>query len=144
LSVSNKSEIQEIFSPFIRAPNDVLGSGDIDGLLGRHPEVLRANFKLWLSSTEVLERVLHNATACQTEFEIERVRRRLPSFVQNAALPRAQEILNTGNLLSISGAPGIGKTTLAEILLYAHLEKGYGSSSQPPVVVIQGQPPPKT
>jgi Ni2+-binding GTPase involved in maturation of urease and hydrogenase len=28
-------------------------------------------------------------------------------------------------VLVISGVPGIGKTTLAEILLYAHLEKGY-------------------
>jgi hypothetical protein len=125
LSAANKLEIQKMLSPFVQVPKDVLGSGDIDGLLARHPQVLRANLKLWLTSTEVLARVVHNATACQTDFGIERVRRRLPSFVQNAALPRAQEILGSRNLLVISGAPGIGKTTLAEILLFAYLEKGY-------------------
>jgi hypothetical protein len=51
--------------------------------------------------------------------------RKLPIFVQNAAFPRAQTILNESNVLVVSGVPGIGKTTLAEILLYTHLEQGY-------------------
>lgn len=125
LSKKNKSSIQELFHPFIRSPQDVIGANDIDGLLQRHSAVARSNFKLWLTSTEILERVLHNAEICQTDFEVERVMRKLPIFVQNGAFPRAQEILNTTNVLIISGVPGIGKTTLAEILLYAHLEQGY-------------------
>jgi hypothetical protein len=125
LTANNKDEIVELFRPFILAPDDVKGANDIDGLLQRHEHVARSNFKLWLTSTEVLERVLHNAEACQTEFEVERVRRKLPIFVQNAAYPRAQEILEKNNVLVVSGVPGIGKTTLAEILLYAHLEGGY-------------------
>jgi Novel STAND NTPase 3/Restriction endonuclease len=125
LSPHNKDAVQELLAPFIRSPNDVIGANDIDSLLQRHPDVARANFKLWLTSTEILERVLHNAVKCQTEFEIERVIRKLPIFVQNAAYPRAQEILNATSVLVISGVPGIGKTTLAEILLYAHLEQGY-------------------
>ena len=125
LSPHNKDAIKELLAPYILSPNDVIGANDIDGLLQRHPDVARANFKLWLTSTEILERVLHNAVKCQTEFEIERVIRKLPIFVQNAAYPRAQEILNATNVLVISGVPGIGKTTLAEIMLYAHLEQGY-------------------
>ena len=125
LSPSNKDAIQQLFRPFIQSPNDVIGANDIDGLLQRHPEVVKSNFKLWLTSTEVLERILHNAEIVQTEFEVERVTRKLPLFVQNAAFPRAQNILNDSNVLVVSGAPGIGKTTLAEILLYTHLEQGY-------------------
>lgn len=125
LSASNKDTIVELFDPFIVSPNDVKGANDIDGLLQRHSNVVRANFKLWLTSTEVLERVLHNAEVCQTEFAVERVIRKLPIFVQNAAFPRAQDILDKTNVLVISGVPGIGKTTLAEMLLYAHLEQGY-------------------
>jgi Restriction endonuclease len=125
LSPTNKDSIQELLQPFIRSPQDIIGANDVDGLLQRHADVARTNFKLWLTGTEMLERVLHNAEVCQTEFEIERVVRKLPIFVQNAAFPRAQTILDVTNVLVISGAPGIGKTTLAEMLLYSHLEQGY-------------------
>src|ERR1700677_2048309 len=125
LSPTNKDSIQELFRPFIRSPQDVIGANDVEGLLQRHAAVARSNFKLWLTGTEILERVLHNAEVCQTEFEVERVMRKLPIFVQNAAFPRAQSILDATNTLVISGAPGIGKTTLAEVLLYSHLEQGY-------------------
>jgi hypothetical protein len=94
-------------------------------LLSPHPAAERANFKLWLTSTNVLERVLHNAAICQTDFEVERLRRKLPLFVKNEAYPRATDILNQTRIVVVTGAPGIGKTTLAEMLLYAHLEDGY-------------------
>src|SRR5262249_22174098 len=62
-----------------------------------------------------------------------RVSRKAPLFVQNDAFPRAQEILDDSRVVIISGEPGIGKTTLAEMLLFAHLEQGF----QP--VVIEGE-----
>jgi hypothetical protein len=125
LSPRNKAVIRELFDPFIISTSDIFGANDIDGLLRRHPEIGRANFKLWLTSTEVLERVLHNAATSHTEFAVERIIRKLPIFVQNAAYPRAREILDERHVLVISGVPGLGKTTLAEILLYAHLDEGY-------------------
>lgn len=131
LSPSDKDKIVEICKPFILTPADVIGADDLDGLLSRHPAIERANFKLWLTNTAVLDRVLHNAEVAQTEFEVERIRRKLPVFVQNKAFPRAQQLLQEQRVVIISGVPGIGKTTLAEMLLFAHLEGGY----QP--VVIQ-------
>ena len=125
LTDNNKKTLKEQFSPFILTPKDIYGAQDIEGLLQRHPAVLRSNFKLWLTSTEILERVLHNAERCRTEFEVKRVMAKLPIFVQSASYPRALEILDKTGLVVISGVPGIGKTTLAEILLYTHLEQGY-------------------
>lgn len=125
LSPNDKDKIVEALRPFILTTGDILGADDLNGLLSRHPEIQRANFKLWLTSTAVLERVLHNAEITQAEFEIERIRRKLPVFVQNKAFPRAQQLLDEQRIVIISGVPGIGKTTLAEMLLYAHLESGY-------------------
>ena len=125
LSAENKGAIVEVMHPFVLNADDVKGRGDIEGLLSRHSEVERANFKLWLTSTEVMTRVLHNAEQCHTDFEVDRVLQKLPIFVQSAAYPRAQEILSRSRVLVVSGVPGIGKTTLAEMLLYAHLEQGY-------------------
>jgi hypothetical protein len=125
LTPANKDEIVVALAPYVKSTGDVIGADDIEGLLARYPEVEPRNFKLWLTSTEVIERVLHNAELCQTDFEIDRIRRKLPLFVQNVAYPRAMQLLDNTRIVIISGAPGIGKTTLAEMLLYAHMEQGY-------------------
>ncbi|MBA9900207.1 nSTAND3 domain-containing NTPase [Burkholderia cepacia] len=125
LTPGNKQSILQALSPYVKSPSDVFGANDLDGLLAKHPNVERANFKLWLTSASVIGRILHNAEVCQTEFEVERIRQRLPRFVQNQAYPRAKDILETARILVISGPPGIGKTTLAEMLLYSSLEEGY-------------------
>lgn len=133
LTPLNKDKIVATMRPFIKSTGDVLGAQDLEGLLSRHSSVEKANFKLWLTSTDVLERVLHNAEQCHTDFSVERIRRKLSLFVQNDAFPRAKALLDDTRVAVISGVPGIGKTTLAEMLLYAHLEQGY----QP--VIIQGE-----
>jgi len=125
LTPTNKDEIVASLSPYVKSTGDIIGADDVEGLLARYPDVERRNFKLWLTSTEVIERVLHNAELCQTDFEIDRIRRKLPLFVQSAAYPRAMQLLDDTRIVIVSGAPGIGKTTLAEMVLYAHLEQGY-------------------
>ncbi|WP_176058692.1 restriction endonuclease [Paraburkholderia sp. BCC1876] len=125
LSPDNKRSLLQTLTPYVKSPSDILGADDLNGLLAKHPNVERANFKLWLTSVSVIDRILHNAEICQTEFEVERIRRKLPLFVQNQAYPQANEILRANRILVISGPPGIGKTTLAEMLLYSSLEEGY-------------------
>ena len=61
LTPGNKDAILRALHPFVVGPEDIIGAEDIDGLLSRHSAVERKNFKLWLTSTEVIERVLHNA-----------------------------------------------------------------------------------
>ena len=132
LTPANKDEIVAAMHPFIKGTRDVLGAQDLEGLLRRHPSVEKANFKLWLTSTAVLERVLHNAVQSHTDFAVDRIRHKLPLFVQSNAFPRARVLLEENQVVVICGTPGIGKTTLAELLLYAHLEQGYQA------IVIQG------
>jgi hypothetical protein len=125
MTPDNKGNIFDALQPFVLSTRDILGAHDLEGLLSRFPAVERANFKLWLTNTSVIERVLHNAELCQTEFQVDRIRRKLPLFVQGGAFPRAMQMLEENRIVIISGVPGIGKTTLAEMLLYSHLEQGY-------------------
>ena len=66
LSPPNKTAITKAIHPFILQDTDIISSGDIDGMLSRLPEVVRSNLKLWLTSTEILDRVIHNAKVCHT------------------------------------------------------------------------------
>ncbi|MDX8450859.1 MULTISPECIES: restriction endonuclease [Mesorhizobium] len=125
LTPGNKDELRKCAAPYIGSTTDVIGRTELNALLREHPKVEADNFKLWFTSAAVMKRVLHNAERCQTEFEIERVTASLPMFVQSRALPRARSILEGSRIVIISGAPGIGKTTLADMLLYAHLDQGY-------------------
>jgi hypothetical protein len=96
LTPGNKDEIVDALHPFALGSRDVLGADDIEGLLSRHPAVERANFKLWLTSTNVLERVLHNAAICQTDFEVERRRRSFRCSSEGSGFSRNRTIVSAG------------------------------------------------
>lgn len=125
LNPANKEDIRATLRPYIKTTHDVLGAEDMNNLLGRHPEVETQHFKLWMSSTAVLQRVLNNAERVQTDFDVARVGRAIPLYVQTGNYSRAMKILEEHRVVIISGVPGVGKTTLADMLLFAHLESSY-------------------
>jgi Restriction endonuclease len=125
LNPTDKDKLMDALNPYVTTTDDIVGTEDMNNLLGIHSEIETKHFKLWLSSTAVLERVFHNAEQVQTDFNVERVRRAIPLYVQTNNYPRAMKILEDHRFVIISGVPGIGKTTLAGMLLFAHLEAGY-------------------
>lgn len=125
LSPANKDAIIKIIGADILNTSDVLGQDDLNNLLTKHPEIEGRHYKLWLASRAVLDRVLNNSVITQSEFKVRSVYKDIPRYVQTDAFPRALEILNRDRVVIIAGSPGVGKTTLANLLLYAHLENGY-------------------
>ena len=125
LSPANKDEIVKIIGADVLETSDILGQDDLNNLLAQHPEIEGRHYKLWLASRAVLDRVLNNAVITQSEFKVRLVYKDIPRYVQSNAFPRALEILNRDRIVIVAGPPGVGKTTLANLLLYEHLEKGY-------------------
>ena len=125
LTPLNKDEIIKIFNGHIKKPSDIFGKNDLNNLLGQYPEIEKNHFKLWLSSTNILHKLLYNDIISRSEFEEEKIRKEINIYVQNDSFNDAISIVNNHNYVLISGIPGIGKTTLARILIFIYLLKDY-------------------
>jgi hypothetical protein len=123
----NKDQAVAALSPWLASPTDVIARDDILGLLARHPDVERRHIKLWLTSTDVLDAVVHSGIAARTQARVEQLRRQLRLWVPNPSFTRAMELLEEHHLCVISGAPGIGKTLLADVLLSRYAAHGYAA-----------------
>lgn len=125
LTPNQKNKILSLLSPYIISTSDIYGKDDINNLISLYPEIERKNFKLWLSSTTILEKILHSKVYNQSNFEIETIENVIRLYVDNDSYYRATEIIKDNKFVIISGIPGIGKTTLAKVLVYHYLASGF-------------------
>lgn len=125
LSPANKNELLTVLSPWCKSTSDIFGRDDLNNLLGIHSDVERRHHKLWLSSVDVLERVLHADAINVSEWIMGDIQKKLPRYVQIPAFLEALEILERENYCLITGIPGIGKSTLAEMILLDHMRRGW-------------------
>ncbi len=121
LSPKNKDKIMQICFPFIKSTSDIYGNNDLNNLITKFPEIEKDHFKLWLTSTKVLEQILHSNIVNESRFKLDEIKEKIKKFVSNPSVNEAQNILNSENFVVISGAPGVGKTTLAEMIIYSYV-----------------------
>ena len=69
LSASNKQKIKEIFEPYIKLDNDIYGQEDLNDLLKAYPDIEENHSQLWISSTNVLKRVITDAIKDKNDVE---------------------------------------------------------------------------
>ena len=124
LTPHNKTEIQNLIGSDILATADIIGRDDLNNLLGLYPDIEKKYYKLWLSSTNVLESIIHKRIENWAAFEMDKIKNDIHQYVINDSFDDALRILSEHRYVIISGIPGIGKTTLARMLVYELLAKG--------------------
>ncbi|MDP3510186.1 MAG: hypothetical protein Q8T09_19600 [Candidatus Melainabacteria bacterium] len=124
LSPAQEAKLLSVLSP-VCADVEIWGRLTINALLSEFPEIEKQHFKLWLTCTSTIERILNNRIFNQTRFEFEEVRLKLSRYVSTDSFHRAKQMLEKNGYCVIAGIPGIGKTTLAQILAAEYLEKGF-------------------
>lgn len=117
LTRDNKRALKDDLSPYIGRQRDIWGEDDLELLLGRHEEVERRHIKLWLPSSTQLQTLLSAATYSRSRALAEEIVKLLPRWVPGHAFFAARELLRDQRVCVIAGVPGIGKTTLAKMLL---------------------------
>jgi nucleoside-triphosphatase THEP1 len=125
LSASNKKEIKEIFEPYIKKDSDIYGQEDLNDLLKANSDIEENHYKLWISSTTVLQRIFNNAIKGRSEFLLEDIKDKIKYYVMTENHNKAIEKLESSRTIIIAGEPGIGKTTLAEQITLTYIEKGF-------------------
>ncbi|PHC09935.1 hypothetical protein COE99_09520 [Bacillus toyonensis] len=126
LSVGNKKEILDLFGVYIKNTSDIIGKGDLNNYLGQYNHLERKYYKLWMSSTTIMDKIINGEVHNRSEFTEKEIKNDVSLYVQNESYGEAIDILEKNNYIVISGIPGIGKTTLAKMLIYKYLTEGYG------------------
>lgn len=125
LSAENKKSIKALFDPYIKNYNDIYGQEDLNVILGNNSDIEKRYYKLWLSSTVVLDRLLNNAIESRSEFLLEDIKEKSKYYVVTDNHNKAIEKLDESHIIIIAGEPGIGKTTLAEHMALWYTEKDF-------------------
>ncbi len=120
-----KAKIHELFKPFMRKPSDVYGASDLNSIISKNKDIERSHFKLWLSSTNILNTIVHSKVVNQSRFEMDRIKDAVKVYVPNESFNEALNILQQRHAVVICGIPGIGKSTLSRILAYHYLANGF-------------------
>jgi hypothetical protein len=114
-----------LLSPWCETAADIYGANELNGLLRDYPDVERAHFKLWVSSTAVLERIVHSRIFNVTQSTLESTKDFMSRIVMHEGFSRALDMLRQEHHVLIVGNPGIGKTTLARVLLCHYMREGF-------------------
>lgn len=126
LSVHYTKEIFDVFDPYIKSLNDIYGKKDLNRLIESHESVLDVHYKLWFSDASVLTKILNSDLQFRSVDFIEgELTKKIRLYVRTELFDAARKSLDKNNFVVITGDPGVGKTTLAEMLVYKYLTEDY-------------------
>ncbi|ANZ39426.1 hypothetical protein BBK82_28635 [Lentzea guizhouensis] len=124
LTVADKATLVAAFRPFL-ASGDIFGAEQLVELLRSRPEVVRRHFRLWLSSTAVLQTLLSADIVRRSAWLADDLAEVAKTFVPHAGFESARETVEATRVCVITGIPGIGKTTIAKMLALWLADDGY-------------------
>ncbi|WP_426702334.1 restriction endonuclease [Rhodanobacter sp. Col0626] len=125
LSPPQKQQISSLLAPYISSPSDILGREGLNQLISEHPDVERRHYKLWLQSSNMLFSILNNAVEARSRFHLEEIKASAHTYIPTTSHWAALDKLDGMRVAIITGAPGVGKTTLANHLVLHYVAEGY-------------------
>lgn len=111
-------EKQEISKMFVGKDFqfDIIDGIQIDDLLIQNPDIVKNNIKLWVTPYYLENIYKSKLISLGTEIMLNEVENNLKYFVETKSFYEAQEILLDNNCIVIIGQPGVGKTTISNML----------------------------
>lgn len=121
---NDKIKIKKLFSPYIRSTNKIFGKDDINGLINKYPVIEEQNIKLWFSSLQILKTILASEITGRAKYLKSEIQDKVSIYVETNMHEKAFKVLVDNKILILTGQPGVGKTTMAQMLLWKMMSKG--------------------
>lgn len=125
LNPNDKDIIKSYFKGFIKSTGDILGKDELDTILKNHHSIERKHYKLWLASTNIISTILHNDVFNRSKFTEEQIKEKISLYVSNDSYFETLRHLEKSNVIILSGGPGVGKTTLADMIYLNFASQDY-------------------
>ena len=125
LNHENREELASALSALVSSVDDIYGETQLRQLLKDHPEVEARHVKLWLAGAGQLHRLLHAGTYEHSAALLTDIESRVPTYVETDRFRAARSLLARERLCVVAGPAGVGKTTLAKLLLLDALAEGF-------------------
>ena len=126
LSVEKINYIKEKFKKWMKGKDEyIYTKSRLNDLLDIHLEIHKKNYKLWINSANIFNTIINQPLFERAKSLIDDIKRNNKFYVKNESLKKAIDILNNNKFIIISGIPGIGKSTLAKLLLWEYLQNEF-------------------
>lgn len=125
LTPNNKDEVSGILGKYLLSFSDIVTKDTLNGWLTDNPDIEKSHIKLWATTGAVMERIIHSGIFNYTVAQRDALEEKLRYYVKNKSFDEASNIIQDQRFCIIAGMPGIGKTTLAEMLLIEYMNRGY-------------------
>lgn len=104
---------------------EVHGAGWLNTLLAMHPQMERRHFKLWLKASVAIKEMLTGGVFLRGESRARRIEENYLRFVHHEVCEVAEKSLESTGVSLLVGAPGAGKTAVAEYLVLQWWRRGF-------------------
>lgn len=117
--------IKETFGNWMENDDCIYTRSKLNQLLDKHKSIHQRHYKLWLNTASIFNDLINTPLFERAKSLITDLKKDYKYYVKNDSLKQAFEILNNNQFIVISGIPGIGKTTLAKLILWEYLQRGF-------------------
>ncbi|MFE8018486.1 restriction endonuclease [Streptomyces antibioticus] len=120
-----KAKLAREFHPYIVNESDIFGIDEITSVLRDHPDIIRKHIRLWLNDATILEAAISRNIIRRSLHLADDVKDTLRTYVPSGNLRQAMKLVEENHVVLLSGPPGVGKTTLAQVICAHYASKGF-------------------
>lgn len=127
LTKKNKEQIVDMFSDVMQSIDNVIDAIEISAFLEEEDnrDIVNKHYKLWLCASNVLSLVNNQNVFIDCSELMLDIEKKVSLFVETKSYFEAKNKLGKNSVIIITGAPGVGKTTISSMLLLFFANEGY-------------------